>query len=181
MTSKEEMFFGNLSNEIIARACKDYADACLGRSIREEHCRKYYGDKKLLGILDKEEEKTGRKLQTGSPEHTKLEVEYFFHSDWFRQLTGNKVDPDRLLKETAINAIDDVLYVMEQAFSFKNHSSLVLHIETPKDEDNIHYSLPPILAEACFNALRKKAKALRKEAQELSEGHTPMVQRKVLK
>ena len=143
MTSKEEMFYGNLGNQIIARACRDYADAYLGRTIKYEHCCRDYGDKKLRKLLDAEEKKAGVKLQQGSPEHTKFEVEYFFNSDWFRDLTGNKVDPDRLLKETVINAIDDVLAVLEKAFSFKNHSSLTLKIETPKGEDNVSYPLHP--------------------------------------
>ena len=88
---------------------------------------------------------------------------------------------DRLLKETIISTIDDVLWKLEQASSIKNHASLTLKIDTPKGEENISYPLPPILADVCFSALRKKAKALRKEAQDLSEGHTPMVQRKVRK
>lgn len=181
MTSKEEMFYGNLANEIVAHACKDYADAYFGKSIRQEHCKRHYGNKEIQKLLDKEEEKLGRKIHQGSPEHTKLTVEHFFHSDWFQQLTGNKVDPDRLLKEAVINAIDDALWIMEQAFSFQNHPQLILRIETPPGEENIGYPLPPLLADVCYNALRKKAKALRKEAQDLSEGHTPMVTRKVLK
>jgi len=180
MTSKEEMFYGNLANQIVAHACKDYADAYFGKSIRQEHCRRDYKNKELKKLLDQEEEKLGRRIQQGSPEHTKLTVEHFFHSDWFQQLTGNKVDPDRLLREAVINAIDDAVWTIDQAFNCQNHAQLVLRIETPKTRENIGYPLPPLLADVCFNALRRKAKALRKEAQDLSEGHTAMVTRKAL-
>ena len=179
--TREELFYGNLANEIIARACKDYATAYLGTKIPDGEVQRDYGDKRFRAMLNKEEEKLERQLIPGTPEHTKFEVEYFFHSNWFQELSGGKVDVDRLLKETIISTIDDVLWKLEQAQSIKNHASLTLKIETPKGEENISYPLPPILSDVCFAALRKKAKALRKEAQDLSEGHTPMVQRKVLK
>ena len=179
--TREEMFYGNLANEIIARACKDYATAYLGLSIPEGSVQRYYGDKKFRAALEKEEKKLKRQLVHGSPEHTKFEVEWFFKSDWFQDLSGGRVDVDRLLKETIISTIDDILWKLEQASSINNRASLTLKIETPKERENISFPLPPILADACFNTLRRRGKELRKEAQELSKGHTPMVTRKVLK
>lgn len=180
MTTKEELFFGNLTNEIIARACKDYAMAYLGQKIPDEHCRRDYKDKGFAKVLAKYEERVGHTIQQGSPEHTKLEVEYFFQSDWFRDLTGGKIDSDRLLKETVISTIDDVLAVLSKAFEFQNHTQLRLLIETPKGEENVSYLLPPKIADKCYNAIRRSMKDLKKEAAELSEGHTAMVKRKVL-
>lgn len=181
MKSKEELFFDNLKNEIVARACKDYASAYLGMKIPHEHCFRDYKDKKFKKLLDREEDRVGHVIQQGTPEHTKLEVEYFFHSDWFRSLTHGNIDPDRLLKETVISTIDDVLVILSQAFEFQNHTQLRLLIETPKGQENISYLLPPKIADRCYNALRRVMRDLKKEAEELSEGHTPMTKRRALK
>ena len=180
MMNNENLFYDNLKNQIIARACKDYAGAYLGRRLTsEEGYSKHYA-KEFKKYLKREEEKRGHAIVHGTPEQIKLECEWFFHSDWFKELSGGAVDPDRLMKETIINTIDDVLDTLNSAFNIKNRSYLTLKIETPKERENISYPLPPLLADVCFNALRRKAKDLRKEAAELSEGHTPMTKRKAL-
>lgn len=180
MTGKEDLFYDNLKNQIIVQACQDYANAYLGRTIPDERCLRDYGDKKFRKFLERKEDERGHRIIQGTPEHTKLELEWFFHSDWFRELSGGMVDPDRLMKETIINAIDDIVWTINKAFSFDCHTQISLRIETPKGEENIGYPLPPLLADVCFNALRRKAKDLRKEAAELSKGHTPMANRRAL-
>lgn len=146
----------NLKVEIVRRACLDYADCYMGT------------------ILPPYQE-GGKTLKQHSPEETMAEVVEFFKSDWFDELTGHCVDPERLLRQVKITALDEQIEQLEQMFKLSNSPVIRAYIYTPKGQNNIHYSMPPCLTDACLYALREKYVLMKKERDRLSAGHTPMV------
>ena len=146
----------DISIEIVKRACMDYAQCYLGTTLPaySEGCR------------------TAR---VHTPEETMKEVEKFFASDWFAELTNHAVDPERLLRQVKISALDDQIEYLEQMFKISNSPVIRAYIYRPKGQDNIKWEMPPCLTDVCLMALREKYVLLKKERDRLSVGHTPMV------
>ena len=102
----------NLCNGIVEQSAKDYASAFMGEWV-----------------------------ENISPQDTLSELDKFFHSEWYGQLT--KVDADWLLKSIKIQELDITIDSLKRTLT--EDGLIKLCIAKKNNKDSMTYTIPPRL------------------------------------
>ena len=130
-----------LAHAIIKTTCDDYANAHLGYRV---------GGK--------------------NPKSVVRECRDFFTNGTFDVLSGGKIDANRVMKDVLMNAVDTHLTLVKKILDSPRTPRISIDLRIPEEED-IHYTVPPIFASNLVELLKEK---LTEELKDLSKGHATL-------
>lgn len=93
------------------------------------------------------------------------DLERFFTSDWYSQLTD--VNGEWLMKQIKVNELNKVIEVYKEALSVEREPIFKIMLAKTKSKEGINFSVPPILREGFEKVVRSQLERLSEEKEGL--------------